>query len=93
MAATVARATMAAKQHNLGKVTVSTTASSTTSTTASTTASAIAAKDCGRKPGEAKATGDGNGRDGNEKKTQTGLPEQDSLSSGMVGDESGGESR
>ncbi len=48
---------------------------------ASTMASAIAEGDGSRQSGEAKATGDG---------TQTGLPEQDSLSSGMAGDESGG---
>ena len=59
MAATVATATMAAKQHNLGKVTAP--------TTASTTTSAIAADNGGRQLGEVKATGDGNGRDGNRK--------------------------
>ena len=60
MAATVATATIAAKQHNLGKVTAS--------TKASKTVSAIAAGNGGRQLGEVKATGDWNGRDGNRKK-------------------------
>ena len=55
--------------------------------------SIIAAGNGGRQLGEAKAKGDKKSRDDNRKKTQTGLSEQDSLSSGMAGDESGGQSR